>query len=118
MAEITQKQGNSSQVREYRRLAREAKWNFAGTRYELQKHGSLIAMVVAAVSDGEVRQHLEEALDDGAFSDAIRQILSGERDEDVFLEDLDYDQAVIIRAILQGIADPTTLEDLLERSKV
>ncbi|MGB5967229.1 MAG: tetratricopeptide repeat protein, partial [Spirulinaceae cyanobacterium] len=115
LAEITQKQGESSQARDYRRLAREAKWNFAGTRYELRKHGEFIAGVVAAVSDGEVRQQLEEFISgfEGVWENlaaAIRQILAGERDEDVFLEDLDLEDSMIIRAILQGIANPETLQ--------
>ncbi|MGB3693971.1 MAG: hypothetical protein WA999_14705, partial [Spirulinaceae cyanobacterium] len=118
LAEIAQKQGESSQAMEYRRLAREAKWNYAGTRYELRKRGKLIGMVVAAVSDSEVRQQLEEFVSGlkGRLENlavAIRQILAGERDEDAFLEDLHYDDAVIIRAILQGIANPETLQDLL-----
>ena len=123
LAEIPQKQGHSSQVREYRRLAREAKWNFAGTRYELRKHSQLIAGVVAAVGDDEAGQKLEEVWEAYTKNDwvnlvaAIRQIILGERDEDVFLEDLHYQEAVIIRAILQGIADPTTLEDLVEGSE-
>jgi hypothetical protein len=44
---------------------REAKAAFAGTQYELQKHEELIALVVAAVDDAEVRQHVETALEEG-----------------------------------------------------
>ncbi len=119
LARIAQKQGKSSQAREYSRLAREAKWNFTGTRYELRNYSKLIGMVVATVSDSERRQQLEELLEPYVnkgwvnLVTAIRQILAGERDEDVFLEDLNYEDAVTIRAILQGIADPTTLQDLL-----
>lgn len=46
LAGIADKQGNIQEAKNYRRLAREAKANFAGTRYELkQEHSELILAV-------------------------------------------------------------------------
>ena len=118
LAEIADKQGDTTQAKEYRRLSRQEYVQFAGMQYQLQKYGQLIAMVVIAVDDGELRQELEDFMEQ--FSEdwanlvtAIRAILKGERDEEVLCEPLDYDDAAIISAILEGIADPETLKPLL-----
>ncbi|MBH8577456.1 tetratricopeptide repeat protein [Nostocaceae cyanobacterium CENA369] len=120
LAEITDKQGDSTQAKAYRRLSRQAKVAFAGTRYELRQYGQLIAAVVAAVNDAEVRQQLEPFLENqvkngwGNLVAAIRLVLEGERDEDVLCEPLVGTDAPIINAILRGIADRNTLNELLE----
>jgi len=44
---------------------------------------------------------------------AIRRILAGERDADTLCESLDSEDSMIVDAILQGLADPSTLNDLL-----
>ncbi len=104
----------------YRRLSRQAKAAFAGTKYELQKHGRFIAAVVAAVDDAQARQELEPAVEELAkrgwdnLVAAIHRILGGERDEDVLCELLDLTDSMIIYAILRGIIDPDTLKPLLE----
>ena len=120
LANIADKQGDTSQAKEYRRLSRQAKAAFAGTQYELRKYGRLIVDVVAAVDDTEVRQQLKAAMEELVKNGwhnlvaAIHRILDGERDEEVLCEPLNYEEAPIIYAILQGIADPQTLEALLE----
>jgi tetratricopeptide (TPR) repeat protein len=119
LAEIADKQHDTTQAKEYRRLSREAKVAFAGTKYELQKHGQLIAGVVTAVDNAEVRQQLESEMEDPPQDWAnivatIHRILEGERDEDVLCEPLNGNEAPIINAILRGIADPETLKPLLE----
>jgi hypothetical protein len=87
---------------------------------ELRKYGRLIVDVVAAVDDTEVRQQLKAAMEELVKNGwhnlvaAIHRILDGERDEEVLCEPLNYEEAPIIYAILQGIADPQTLEALLE----
>ncbi|MDY6939402.1 MAG: tetratricopeptide repeat protein [Cyanobacteriota bacterium] len=114
LAQIAQKQNEPDTARHYRRLSREARMAFAGTQYELRRHASLIAGVVAAVEDTSVRQQLEVVLD-GAddfqknLVAAIRQIWAGERDEAVLCDPLTGIEAPIIRAILCGIADPVWL---------
>ncbi|MFN6525988.1 tetratricopeptide repeat protein [Nostoc sp. ChiSLP03a] len=119
-AEITDKLGDTTQAKAYRRLSRQAKAAFAGTRYELRQHGRVIAAFVGAVNDREVRQQLEPFLEQwakngsGNFVAAIRLIFDGERDEDVLCEPLNFNDAPIINAILRGIADPDTLNELLE----
>ncbi|RCJ18406.1 hypothetical protein A6770_33185 [Nostoc minutum NIES-26] len=120
LAEITDKLGNTTQAKAYRRLSRQAKIAFAGTRYELRQYGQLIAAVVVFVNDAEVRQQLEAALEEWVkvgwvnLIAAIRLVLDGERDEDVLCESLNYLEAPIINAILRGIANPNTLNELLE----
>ncbi|KAB8332559.1 CHAT domain-containing protein [Scytonema tolypothrichoides VB-61278] len=120
LAKIADKQGDTTQAKEYRRLSREAKAAFAGTKYELRKYGQFIAVVVAGVDDAEVTEQLEAVLENsmkngwGNLVAAIHRILDGERDQDVLCESLDLEDSMIIYAILQGIADPQSLEALLE----
>jgi tetratricopeptide (TPR) repeat protein len=120
LAEISDKQHDSTQAQEYRRLSREARAGFAGTRYELRELGSFIAQVVAAADEVEVRQQLEPLLKElakyvpSSLIASIHQVLEGERDEDVLCEPLDLGSSMFINAILRGIADPETLKPLLE----
>jgi hypothetical protein len=80
----------------------------------------LIAGVVAAVDDAQVRKQLEPVLEEitkrsGANLVAtIHLILDGERDENMLCEQLGGEDTAIINAILRGIADPETLKPLLE----
>ncbi|NMF62314.1 hypothetical protein DP113_22255 [Brasilonema octagenarum UFV-E1] len=119
LAKIADKQGDTTQAREYRRLCRQAKAAFAGTQYELRKYGQFIAWVVAAVDHAEAREQVEAAMENFAegwhnLIAAIHRILDGERDQEVLCEPLDLEESMIIYAILQGIADPQSLEALLE----
>lgn len=109
LAKIADKQQDTIQAKEYRRLMREAKAAFAGTNYELQKHEELIALVVAAVDNAEVRQQAETATEEGIkngnkLASAIHRFLEGERDVDVLCESLDLGESMIICAILRGVA--------------
>ncbi|WP_392477392.1 tetratricopeptide repeat protein [Nostoc sp. C110] len=119
LAKIADKQGDSTQVKEYRHQARQAKAAFAGTQYELRKYEPLIVGVVAAMDNAEIREQLEGLLENIVKNGwvnliaAIRRILAGERDEDILCEQLDLEDSMIIYAILQGIADPQSLEALL-----
>jgi len=110
LAEIADKQGNAQEAKKNRRLAREAKANFAGTRYELkQKYSQLIL----AVARGE---NVAAALEDYGHQDwdnlktAIQQILAGERDKDKLCEPLSFYDAPVITAILDGIENPESLK--------
>ncbi len=69
----------------------------------------MILGVIAAVTDAEARQELETALDSFPegwknLAQAIRQILVGERDAEVLCEPLNYVEAPIVLAILEGLA--------------
>ncbi len=108
LAKIADKQGDTNQAKEYRRLSQQEYAQFAGMPYHLQQYEEFIAGVVAAVSDVEVRQELEAWMEQASegWSDivtAIRAILDGERDQEVLLEPLDYFDAAIVSAILRGI---------------
>ncbi|MDZ7962534.1 MAG: CHAT domain-containing protein [Aulosira sp. DedQUE10] len=118
LAAIADKQGDTTQAKEYRRQARQAKAAFAGTQYELRQYGQLIARVVAAVDNPEIREQLEIEMENFAegwqnLVAAIRRILAGERDENILCEPLDFEESMIISAILRGIADPQSLAALL-----
>jgi hypothetical protein len=43
---------------------------------------------------------------------ALRRILGGERDEDVLRTQLNFEHSAIVRAVLRGIANPATLEEI------
>lgn len=113
------KAGTPNQAREYRRLARDAKRNFAGTRHELRQHAPLILATCIAVQNAGQRPVLDEALRRYADSSwkemvaAIHRILAGERDEEALQEGQFGNSPMVLDAILQGLADPATLADLL-----
>ena len=130
LAEIAQKEAASTpdsrlkaefqtKAAEYRRLARDAKRNFAGTRHELRQVAPLILGTVLATHQPEARKELEEllpGLEQVGGSDlaaAIRSILEGERDAEVLCEGLNPADSMIVEAILQGLDDPSSLKDLL-----
>ncbi len=83
---------------------------FPGWRQQLEEDEELIDAVVEASTYPEMQDELEEGLDELAeqgWDDlvaAIERILSGERDEAALCESLDYEEAAVIRAILEGIA--------------
>lgn len=112
LAQISDKQGDPAKAKEYRRLSRTARANFAGTEYELRQHAQLIEGVVMAIDDAEVRQQLELILEDmisRGWQDlitAIRQILNGERDEDILCEGLGDMASQIVLAILDQVKRP------------
>lgn len=107
LAEIARKQGDSNQ-REYRRLARETYAASPRAQSDLQQQARIIAGVVAAVEDESARAQLEAEMEqappawDGVFA-AIRQILAGERDQDLLCEPLRYGEAMIVGAILEQL---------------
>ena len=108
LAQISDKQGDPAKAKEYRRLSRTARANFAGTAYELRQHAPLIEGVVIAVDDAEVRQQLEDFMEGFSSSwqkliAAIRQILNGERDEDILCEGLNATDSQIVLAILEQV---------------
>ena len=110
-----------TQAREHRRLAREAKRNFAGTRQELQKHLPLIRAALEAVQDSAQQENLDALLkrySDGGWNklvNAVRRIVAGERDPGALGldSDLDREDSLIVGTILAALSDPSTLSDLL-----
>jgi tetratricopeptide (TPR) repeat protein len=112
LAQISDQQGDPDKAKEYRCLSRTARANFAGTEYELRQHAPLIEGVVRAVVDAEVRQQLEPLLEDMVSRGwqnliaAIRQILNGERDEDILCEGLGGIDSQVVLAILDQVKRP------------
>ena len=109
MAEISNQQSDPAKAKDYRRLSRTARANFAGTEYELRQHAQLINSVVMAVDDAEVRQQIESQLQEvdpecqNIVWNAIRQILNGQRDEDILCEGLNDINSQIVLAILEQV---------------
>lgn len=111
-----------AEAREHRRLARDAKRNFAGTRHELRQFSDLIlATVAACAGQSEAREvvtQYQQAMSQAdpewqALSRVLDRLLVGERDETALCEGLPFNSAMIIETILQGLADPATLADLI-----
>jgi Tfp pilus assembly protein PilF len=109
LAEISDQQGDPAKAKEYRRLSRTARVNFAGTEYELHQYAQFIEGVVMAVDDAEVRQQLEAHLQkvdpegQNIVWNAIRQILNGERDEDILCKGLNTINSLIVLTILEQV---------------
>ena len=108
-------------AREYRRLALNARRAFPGSRVMLKKFAPLIrAAVAACAGHEEARSALAEwqaelrqaGPDVERLADALDRLLAGERNAATLCEGLDFDSALIMETILQGIADPASLENL------
>jgi hypothetical protein len=82
-------------------------------------HSSRMKGTVLATQKPEVRTQLEEVLsrrEERGWTNlvrAIRSTLEGERNADVACEGLDVGDSMVIEAILQGLADPSSVQDLL-----
>ncbi|MBU1172464.1 MAG: tetratricopeptide repeat protein [Proteobacteria bacterium] len=110
LAEVTDKQGQAEDAREYRRLSRESRDGFMGTQHQVRpillQFKPVIQKVVAACEgDDDARRQVEERMDSfrkGKWKivDAIHAIWAGERDEDTLIKPVDYQDGIIIRAIL------------------
>jgi tetratricopeptide (TPR) repeat protein len=110
-----------AEARDHRRLGREAKCKFPGTRHELQKDLPLILATLLASQDPAQQENLASVLK--RYSDpgwaklvgAIQRILGGERDPEALGldSDLDPQDSLIVGIILAALADPSTLSDLL-----
>lgn len=137
LAEVAEKEAEATsdgQIRaerqaeasEYRRLAREAKRDFAGTRHELKKHAEPIVATVAACSGRtdarEAVRGYQTALREGPphwrkLADVLDRLLAGERDAELLCDALEYETSMVVEAILEALRDPSTLKDLLPDQK-
>ena len=122
LAQIADNESEPDKAAEYRRLAREAKRNFAGTAHEMKQFAPLIAVVVGAVAGNDettsgVNQLMEGFKQGGgesvAFAKSIERILAGERDAEALCSDLGSNPSMIIETILEALEDPSILQDLL-----
>ncbi|MCW5213194.1 tetratricopeptide repeat protein, partial [Desulfobulbus sp. TB] len=103
LADIATKQGESSQAAAYRAKSRQAYFAFPGWRQQLWDHEELI---VAVVQGSDVEAALAPYSKGWPNLKAVIQlILNGERDEAVLCESLNYEEAAIIRAILEGVIE-------------
>lgn len=80
----------------------------------LQTHASLVNAVVQTIHNPEYKVHLDQVLQQSAQNgwqslvNAINKIVAGSRDQ-ALLNDLDDEDAVIVKSILLGLQDPSTL---------
>uniref|UniRef100_UPI00405717C7 tetratricopeptide repeat protein n=1 Tax=Candidatus Electronema sp. TaxID=2698783 RepID=UPI00405717C7 len=102
LAQIVSQQGESSQAAAYRTKSRQAYFAVPAWREQTQQHEELIAEVVQSGDAEAALACYDEAWVN--LKAAIRRILSGERDEAALCEPLVWEDAAIIRAILEGIA--------------
>jgi tetratricopeptide (TPR) repeat protein len=105
--------------REYRRLARDTEYNFAGTRHKLQQFAPHIRVVVdACAGKPEAQQSLvnfqQQLMQGGveaqALSHAIDRVLDGELDETVLCEGLGQGAAMLVKSVLHALSDPSSLK--------
>ncbi|HPM82263.1 MAG TPA: tetratricopeptide repeat protein [Candidatus Anammoximicrobium sp.] len=119
LAEIADQQSQPDWAAEYRRRAREAKRNFAGTAHEMKQHLPVILGTFQAIHDPDTADDFRTALSQmekhgwTELVAAIRRILAGERNEQALCAPLDFEDSMIIETILRAIADPRTLSALL-----
>lgn len=82
----------------------------------LQVHASLINLVVQTNQNSQLRSQLNQVLKSSAENGwenlvlRIYKIMEGDR-SDALLKNLDEEDSIIIKAILEGIQDPSTLPD-------
>jgi len=82
----------------------------------IQTHAGLILGVVQSIQNPELRPQIEQALrlseqnGWGTLVAAVRKIIGGSREESL-MRGLDYEDSIIVGAILQGLQDPATLPD-------
>ncbi|MCI5150514.1 MAG: tetratricopeptide repeat protein, partial [Candidatus Electrothrix sp. MAN1_4] len=101
LARIATKQGENSQAAAYRAKSRQVYLAFPAWRQGLLEHEKLIA---AVVQGGDVEAALAPYNDTWAnLKAAIQCILNGERNEATLSEPLDWQDAAVIHAILEGI---------------
>jgi len=121
LANIAAQQGEAAQAAAYRQQARAALLAFKGTRYALRRRGQLMMAVIAAKQgDAQaaeiVQQHLEAMRQGGAdwtrLADALQHLLAGSFQAEM-LDQLALEQGVILETILQGIANPERVQELL-----
>ncbi len=109
LANIAEKQQDTLQAQNYRRLARQAQLHSAEGENELRQHQKFVDAVVATINQPELRGQLESMLQQrekkgwSKLAATIRRILDGERDCDSLCEDLDLTDSVIVNNILQQI---------------
>jgi len=97
LAEIADRESRSEQAADYRRQARDAKRNYAGTSHQMKQFAPLIAVVAGAVAGDqaardELGQWLQGLTEAGAetakLAGAIERLVAGDRDPDALCEGL------------------------------
>jgi len=99
------------QARDYRRLSREAFQTYPGNQVYLQKY----ALLILAWCDGDAATQAEILAQLGQahftqLAKALSRLQAGESATDALLDELDYDDGLILNTILQGLADPASLD--------
>jgi tetratricopeptide (TPR) repeat protein len=116
LAEIAGKQNRQAQAKKYRRQAREAWQNFAGSHYVLEQNKPLIGAVITTVFQPQLRPESEPvlaALEQQGKADlvaAIRRILDGERDAEALCESLGVVDSDFVEVILNSLKNPANIK--------
>ncbi len=121
LAQIADRQSRADEAARYRRQARDAKRAFAGTAQELRRFAPVITAIAGAVAgQAEARTAVDQLLakytaadgENAAFAAAVQRILDGERDVEALCAGLGQ-SAPVIETILEALADPSRLAELL-----
>ena len=108
-----------AEARAHRRLARDARRAFPGTRTQLRRFAPVVVLTVLASGDhAEARQALAQqqaamrqpGSDFALLAAALDRVLAGERDAGALCADLHHDIAMIIEYILEALANPAALQ--------
>jgi tetratricopeptide (TPR) repeat protein len=123
LANISDKQSDTDKAKFYRHKSRQALANFSDTKIKLRQHAQIIMETVSALQYQNqdkwwIKKQVESLMQVTYqkwtnLVSAVRQILNGQRDEDILCEKLDVIESQIVVAILRGIADPETLKNIL-----
>ncbi|MCI5180177.1 MAG: hypothetical protein D3911_12815, partial [Candidatus Electrothrix sp. AW3_4] len=111
LAQILAQQDEKSEAALYRAKSRQSYLAFSGWRQLLHQYEPLIVTVLQAVANPNLRAEVEQILGQTPehglvnLAAAILCLLSGERDEAALCEPLNFQEAAVIRAILEGIAE-------------
>jgi hypothetical protein len=118
LADIADQQGDADAARDWRREERASYAAAPVSRHLLKGQRPLIAAVVQAASNPSARRALDPVLATivarGRTSQigVLRRILDGSRNEDALCASLDREDSTIVAAVLRGIADPATLNEI------
>ncbi len=114
LAEIAERRGRPDEARAWRRKEQETFAAFAGSETQLPKWADSVAQAVAAACQGNAQagkelepflQRIGQTDNWRALPPVITRIMAGERDLQDLTDELDHLDALIIRRILERLAE-------------
>ncbi len=123
LARIADLEGQQEIAQNYHRRDRESFATFAGNRYQVDQQFALLIPVIVAATKGDEKAQVEletvwpELEQHGwHITTAVQRIWAGERDWHTLVEDIDRGSALLIRRVLENVAEsPETPSSGVER---